>query len=173
MRLSAGRSTFAINTPVAAKIGSSISNCWTNALREQDSVHARIAQLQSRITAKLMEYCTRTCDCVLGVRMLFIFLGCSGDRSVPEPIPSLASVHRMSQSSERTLAFDHKLQGHRLAETRKQPESPCDSVNRHDFQNSYRTQMQFSTASAGMDNRQKSKSKENWIWRAPVRQSVA
>src|SRR5216684_4736477 len=53
MRLSAGRSTFAIITPVAAKIGGSTSDCRNEQRYEEPLlVRARIAKLHSTSHAK-------------------------------------------------------------------------------------------------------------------------
>jgi hypothetical protein len=52
-----------------------------------------------------------------------------------------ASAQRMSRPSERMMSLGHELRRTDEQRTRKKPGSACDSVNPHDFQNSYQTQM--------------------------------
>src|SRR6266436_6646230 len=121
MRLSAGRSTFAIVPRWLPGLAAPISNCGDEQrLGEQLSIHARIAKLQSTYRGQTHGYCNPHLWLRLACMVVVDFLGpalrIAECRSV---VSSLASVHRMRRSSERTLPLDHKLQGHRLAENRQ------------------------------------------------------
>src|SRR5215831_10819093 len=107
MRLAAGRSTFAISIPVAAKIGSSHFGLLDEpCLAEPLSVPDRIAKLQSRSRGKTREHCNPLpallLECAIA-DFLVAALKVGGRRN---SFPPFASVHRMSRLSGRMLRLD-------------------------------------------------------------------
>ena len=142
MRLSAGRSIFAISTPVAAKIGSShFKLLGRTTLREQLSIHARIARLRPGPVGKPADTATRIFGDILCLWLLLIFPPALRIRPCRSVVLRFASAQRMSRPSERMMSLGHELRRTDEQRTRKKPGSACDSVSPHDFQNSYQTQM--------------------------------
>ncbi|SRR5216684_5084590 len=83
-------------------------------LEEQLSVHARIAKFQPRCRGKTRGHCTPHLWPPLARMMVVDFPGAGLEiETYQGAVPLLASVLRMSRSSDRTRTFAHKLQRYR------------------------------------------------------------